>query len=206
MRKLPWIIAALAALVAVSVAVAHDKLGTGVTPAKATFTAKTASDDTQTCTAADGSVWHFTHATYTGTSTGDPQLTGDLKLRTRSVINTTTGFGWTKGEAVIRDATTDRKLARGEFIAVNTQSGVLNGFLTGNVKGSGRLLANFSASFSADGSSLSGELGGTSATSTDSAVYAGAACRPDDDNRDDDKADDKDKRHEDGKHGGKGHG
>jgi hypothetical protein len=204
MRKLTWILAALAALAVASVAVAHDKLGTGVTPAKATFTAKTATDETKTCTAADGSVWHLTHATYKGTSTGDPQLTGNLTLRTRSLINTTTGFGWTKGEAVVRDATTDQKKARGEFIAVNTQSGILNGFLTGSVRDTGRLLANFSAAFTADGSSLSGELGGTSSSSTDSAVYAGGSgCDPSDDKQAAGDDDHGDKKHEDGKRGDK---
>lgn len=179
MRTLILALAACAALAAAGVAIADHNDATGVTPAAATFTAApTADTKTQTCTDAKGDVWHITHGVYQGTATGDAALTGAITIRTESVIDTTTGYGWTNGHVRLADSS-GHATAEAQLTAVNTHNGILNGFLTGEVKGAGRLLANVNATFSSDGSSLSGELGGTSPTDADSAVYAGRpGCAP----------------------------
>jgi hypothetical protein len=63
-----------------------------------TFAATTPSHvDTRTCTTTDGKTIVTTNGTYTGTATGDADLTGAAKLQARSVINTTDGVGVVSG-------------------------------------------------------------------------------------------------------------
>lgn len=172
MKKLTWTLAAaLVALVAAGAAVAHERHGDGIKAVSTHFTAApTDRTTTKTCTepGTGGAVWHLTRGVYTGTATGD--LAGAITIRTQSTINTTTGLGFTSGKVELRDA--DGKLvAHASLDAVNTQNGVLNGFLRGRATG-GRLLANFTATFNADGSALSGDLGSQS-TGVNSAVVFG---------------------------------
>jgi hypothetical protein len=144
----------------------------------ATFTAASTTTDTKTCTGPDGQ-YSITRAKYEGTSTGDPRLTGRITIRTHSVVNLTNGFGWTKGHVWLRDAD-GKARAHARLVAVNSERGVLNGFLTGRAKGvseaapGGALLANFSAALNAAGTSLTGSLGGTSTGQNTAIVFSGA--------------------------------
>lgn len=158
-RLMTFALAALVALVVTGLAIAHGSDNKKTSPVSASFTATpTDKTTTVTCTGADGT-YNITRGNYEGTATGsDAVLTGKITLRTKSVVNTTTGYGYTEGKVTLRDADGELK-AKAHLIAVNTQKGILNGFLNGRVKGQGHLLANFSAAFNADGSSLSGELG-----------------------------------------------
>ena len=158
-RLMTFALAALVALAVTGLAIAHGSDTKKTSPVSASFTATpTEKTTTVTCTGGDGT-YNITRGSYEGTATGsDAVLTGKITLRTKSVVNTTTGYGYTEGKVTLRDA--DGKLkAKAHLIAVNTQKGILNGFLNGRVKEQGHLLANFSAAFNADGSSLSGELG-----------------------------------------------
>jgi hypothetical protein len=170
MRKLIWVAAAVAALAATGAALAHLNAGKGVTTVATTFTAKpTGATRTRTCTDASNAVWNITNGVYQGAATGD--LAGNVTIRTQSVINTTTGNGFTDGKVLLRDAGTNRLIGEANLDAVNSHDGVLDGMLQGRVPG-GRLIANFTATFANDGSSLSGSLGGGSGNNT-AVVYGG---------------------------------
>jgi hypothetical protein len=91
---------ALVALVATGFAVGkgldgNSKSARAVT---GTFTATTASKvQTRTCTTTDGKTLVTTNGTYTGTATGDADLTGNATLRATSLINTTDNIGVVSG-------------------------------------------------------------------------------------------------------------
>ena len=122
------------ALAVTGLAIAHGSDTRKTSPVSASFTATpTEKTTTVTCTGGDGT-YNITRGSYEGTATGsDAVLTGKITLRTKSVVNTTTGYGYTEGKVTLRDA--DGKLkAKAHLIAVNTQKGILNGFLNGRVK------------------------------------------------------------------------
>ncbi|HSP71103.1 MAG TPA: hypothetical protein VLN26_01980, partial [Gaiellaceae bacterium] len=171
MRKLSWLVlAAVSALLVAGVAMAHRTENKGIAAVSTTFTAKPTSDTrSRSCTDATGAVWHLDHGVYQGTATGD--LAGNVTIRTESVINTKTGFGFTQGKVLLRDASSNKLIGEANLEAVNTQSGVLEGLLEGRVTG-GKLVANFSATFANDGSSLSGAVGGGGGSNS-AIVYGG---------------------------------
>lgn len=179
-----WIgLAALVALISTGLAVAHGS-AKGTQPVSATFTAAPSPDNkTQTCKGVDGT-YNITRGTYTGTATStttppDPRLTGNITIRAKSVVNTTNGYGWTVGQVELRNPASGKLKGKANLSAVNTQNGVLNGFLLGRVHDPGAaLVANFSAAFSADGKSLSGELGGeaTVAPKNSAILFSGTGC------------------------------
>lgn len=176
-RFTTFALAALAALVVAGLAIAQGGETRKTSPVSATFTAAlTEKTTTVQCIGGDGT-YDITRGVYEGTATGaDAVLTGKISLRTKSVVNTTTGYGYTEGKVTLRDA--DGKLkAKARLVAVNTQKGTLNGFLDGRVKEQGHLLANFSAAFNANGSSLSGELGAEAPVAPqNSAIVTSGSC------------------------------
>lgn len=181
-RLTTFALAALAALVVAGLAIANGGDTKKTSPVSATFiAAPTEKTTTVQCIGGDGT-YNITRGVYEGTSTGsDAALTGKISLRTKSVVNTTTGYGYTEGKVTLRDA--DGKLkAKARLVAVNTQKGILNGFLNGRVKEQGHLLANFSAAFNADGSSLSGQLGADAPIAPqNSAIVTSGSCERSDD-------------------------
>lgn len=173
------------ALVLTGFAVAKVKESKKTAAVEATFTATATADrKTRQCTGADGT-YNVTRGVYEGTAAGDPLLAGKVTVRTESVVNATSGLGWTKGHVAFRDA--DGKLkAKASLVAVNTGSTNLNGFLNGRVKEGGHLLANFSAAFSADGSTLTGALG--SGAAVNSAILTKGGCAREESDDDEKKA------------------
>jgi hypothetical protein len=101
MRKLTYAIVTLVALAVTSIAVAHGIEGAKSAKAVAgTFTAAastTSSTSTRTCTTTDGKTIVQTDGQYTGAAAGDPDFTGPITLRARSVINTTDNVGVVDG-------------------------------------------------------------------------------------------------------------
>ncbi len=188
MRMTRWISLALAAVMALAVAgiaVAHKSSQSGKTePTQATFTATPDAEKTKTrqCTGEDGT-YNVTKGVYKGTSTGDPRLTGNILIKTQSVVNLDNGLGWTKGRVFLRDADTGKLKANAGLDAVNTQRGKLDGFLKGHARDTGgkghlSLLANFSATFNADGTQLTGELGSEAPVPPqNSAILHGKPCK-----------------------------
>lgn len=186
-RSISFALALLVALVVTGFAVAQAKQSRQTDAVAATFTA-TATERTKTrqCTGADGT-YDVTRGVYEGTATGDPLLAGKIVIRTESVVNATSGLGWTKGHVALRDA--DGKLkAKASLVAVVSGGTALNGFMNGRVKEGGHLLANFSAALGADGSSLTGALGSGAALNT-AVLTKGSCARVKDEDADEKKAD-----------------
>ena len=167
MKRTILVAAALAALVASSVAVAHLKSG-NVTPVSATLSAPTTahlSTRTLTC---DGQTIEISTGRYTGTSVSTtPDLAGPVDLRVHSVYNTTTKVGWVNGSLRI-GAADDRSKA--SFTAINSD-GKLDGWLRGNAgRRDGSVFGSISGSFSRTGGLTNGQLG--TGTGANTAVLA----------------------------------
>ena len=162
MRRLIFAAAAVAALVAASVAVANGIGGAKTARSVAgTFSATSANVSTRTCTTTDGKSLAITDARYTGTATGDADLTGPITLRARSVINTTDSVGVVDGWLKI-DVASGRDTTAG-YTAVYDH-GNIAGVAAGRAHDpAARLVANLSAGFSAAGGFTGGKLGGGTA-------------------------------------------
>ena len=181
MRRLRlWLLIASAlALVAAGAAVAHGKRGKAQTdPAASTLAATQKQITNKTCTGEDGEYRAF-HGKWTGTATGDPRLTGALKLRAHGLINTTTGDGQLTGWLSIRG--TD-KGAFAKVVAVYND-GKLIGYVIGWARdkatpgaeatsGSGRLLGTFAGTLGADGA-LAAQIDGAGTTTADANIQSG---------------------------------
>ena len=102
MRKMTFAAVVLVALVATSFAVAHGIEGAKSAKAVAgTFSATGTSTSSRTCTTTDGKTIVVTEGKYTGLAAGDPDLTGAITLRARSVVNTTDNVGTVGGRLTI---------------------------------------------------------------------------------------------------------
>src|SRR5437667_2592174 len=159
MRRLLLVAAAIAALTAASVAVAEGIEGAKTAKSVAgTFSATSATVSTRTCTTSDGKALAITNAKYTGTASGDPDLTGPITLRARSVINTTDNVGVVEGALRI-----DVASGRDTFATYSTvyDHGNVAGLAIGRAHDpSPRLVASMSAGFSANGGFTGGKFGG----------------------------------------------
>jgi hypothetical protein len=176
MRKLTFAAVVLVALMATSYAVAHGIEGAKSAKAVAgTFSATGTSTLTRTCTTTDGKTIVVTDGKYTGVAAGDPDLTGPITLRARSVINTTDNVGSVDGRFTIDVA--NGKNTDGSYSAVYDH-GAIAGLAVGKAhQPNAKLLANLSATFSATTGFTSAKLGG--GTAGGSAVELGAgSCKP----------------------------
>ena len=144
----------------------------------ASWTARATQTSVTSCQGADGA-YRIVRGTYRGTSTGGAALEGTVEVRTKTVVNVDTGRGWTAGTLVVRNAVGKLK-ATMNLIAVNGETGKVNGFLLGRtLRPSAKLLANFSGTLTTDWSTLTGELGGgESATRTAVAYRSGCVQAP----------------------------
>ena len=167
MRRLTFIAAGLAALLATSIAVAHGIDGAKSAKAvAATFSASAGSTSSRSCTTTDGKTSTITSGRYSGTATGDPDLTGPITLTAHSVVNTTDGVGVVDGQLRI-----DVSGSRGTFAAYSVvyDHGNVAGLAGGRAHDPGaRLVANLSAAFNPTTGFTSGKIGG--GTSGGSAV------------------------------------
>ncbi len=176
MRKLTFTAVVLVALIAASYAVANGIEGAKSAKAVAgTFSATGTSTSSRTCTTTDGKTIVVTDGKYTGVAAGDPDLTGPITLRARSVVNTTDNVGTVDGRFSIDVA--DGKNTGGSYSAVYDH-GAIAGLATGKAhQPNGKLIANLSATFSAASGFTGGKLGG--GTAGGSAVMIGAgSCKP----------------------------
>ena len=174
MKKSIFAVAALVALVASSVAVAHLKSG-NVTAVSATLSAPTTSHLTTRTLTCNGQTIEISEGRYTGTSVSTtPDLAGPVELRVHSVYNTTTKLGWVDGNLKIR-ATDDRSNAH--FSAINSD-GKLDGWLSGGAgHRDGIVFGSLSGSFSKSAGLTDGQLG--TGTGANTAVLANRTdCNP----------------------------
>jgi hypothetical protein len=156
MKKTLFALAAVGALVASSVAVAHLKAG-NVSAVSATLSATTTahlSTRTLTC---DGQTIEISTGRYTGTATSTtPDLAGPVELRVTSVYNATKKLGWLNG--TLRIAAADNR-SKSYFSAVNTD-GKLDGWLRGNAgRRDGAVFGSLTGTFSKTGGLTDGQLG-----------------------------------------------
>lgn len=174
MRRLTFITAGLVALVGASVAVAHGIDGAkAARRVSATFSANAGTVTSRTCTTSDNKTIVVTNGTYTGAATGDADLTGNVTLRARSVVNTTDGVGVVDGALRVK---TNGKDTTAAFSAVY-DGGKFAGLAVGKAHTpAARIVANISATFT-PGTSMSGKIGG--GTDGGSAVELGpGSCKP----------------------------
>jgi hypothetical protein len=161
-RKFTLLAVSLAALAVTAAAVAH---GIGNTKSAKLVTGQFAAtnvtkNETRTCTSSDGKAISITNAAYTGTATGDSDLTGNATVQLHALINTTDGVGAVSGWIKI-DTAADRD-TKAHFDAVYDH-GNIAGLAAGHASTeSVGLLANFSAGFTAAGGLTGGKFGGTS--------------------------------------------
>jgi hypothetical protein len=176
MRKLTFAAVVVVALVATSFAVAHGIEGAKSAKAVAgTFSATGTSTSSKTCTTTDGKTIVVTDGKYTGVAAGDPDLTGPITLRARSVVNTTDNVGSVDGRFSI-DVANGRN-TDAVYSAVYDH-GAIAGLAVGKAhQPNGKLIANLSATFSAASGFSGAKLGG--GTSGGSAVEVGpGSCKP----------------------------
>jgi hypothetical protein len=153
---------ALAALVVAGVAAAARHRTQSSQAVTASFAAASISHaNSKTCTAADGT-YRETTATYSGTATSsDPRLNGQLTIRAHSVVDTTTGIGWTEGSFRVRGS--------GAGSHGTLHAAVSGTHAVGSVVGSvdhaqGKLVASVAAEFTQDAGFTTGALGSGSVT------------------------------------------
>jgi hypothetical protein len=176
MRKLTFAAVVIVALVATSFAVAHGIEGAKSAKAVAgTFSATGTSTSSKTCTTTDGKTIVVTDGKYTGVAAGDPDLTGPITLRARSVVNTTDNVGTVDGRFSI-DVANGRN-TDAVYSAVYDH-GAIAGLAVGKAhQPNSKLMANLSATFSAASGFTGAKLGG--GTSGGSAVeVAAGGCKP----------------------------
>ena len=167
MKRFVLITAALGALVATGVAVAHLKAA-DVTAASATLSATTPSNvQTRTYTC-DGQTFEITTGRWAGTATSTTaDLNGAAVLHLKSVYNATKKLGWIDGRLTI--AAADGRTHAG-ISGVNTD-GKLDAWVRGSAgRGDGTLFGSLSGSFSKTGGLTDGAIG--TGTGTNAAVIA----------------------------------
>ena len=156
MKRIVWIVAALATLAVSGAAVAHLK-SADVSAVSATFTAATASHlQTRSYTCA-GDTIEVTSARYTGTAVSTtPDLAGAAELRVQSTYNATKKLGWVNGSLKIAASDDHSRL---QFTAVNSD-GKLDGWIRGQAgRGDGTVFGSLSSSFTAAGGFTNGAIG-----------------------------------------------
>jgi hypothetical protein len=175
MRKLSLTLVGLAALVATSVAVAHGIEGAKTAKSvTATFSATAGSVTTRTCTTSDNKTIAVTDGKYTGSASGDSDLTGAITLRARSVVNTTDKVGTVTGAFRIDTSGRD---TTGAFSTVYS-NGAIAGLAVARAHSPGaKVVGNVSATFDPAAGFSSGKVGG--GTTGGIAVEIGTgSCKP----------------------------
>jgi hypothetical protein len=176
MRKFIYAGAAVVALVATSVAVAHGIEGAKSSKAvAATFSATGSNASSRTCTTTDNKTIVVTDGKYTGTAaSGDSELAGAITLRARSVINTTDQVGTVAGTLRVNASGKDTLAA---YSAVYDH-GTIAGLAVGRAhQPNARLVANLSATFDAASGFTNGKIGGGTAAGSAIELAAGS-CKP----------------------------
>jgi len=180
-RTLTLASAALVALVATGLAVAHGIEGTKSAKAVAGGFATGAPSQfkTRSCTTSDGKTLVATEGVYSGTATGatagDADFAGPITVRARSLINSTDGIGVVSGTLRIDVASGGDTVAHFDTVY---NGGSIAGLASGHAQDPhAKLLANVSSSFSPTAGFGGGKLGG--GTNGGAAVELGPGkCEP----------------------------
>ncbi|MER3487898.1 MAG: hypothetical protein C4307_03780 [Chloroflexota bacterium] len=149
-------------LAGAGVAIADSVGAKSIAQLTATFTATTVSDlSSRTCTNTDGT-WVDTRARYTGISTSaNPDLSGPLTLRARSLINTTKNLGLIEARGQVDVSSGPDTVIRLDGVYAG---GKVSGLLVGRGHApSVRLVGDVSSDFGASTGFANGKIGGTDA-------------------------------------------
>ena len=177
MKRFTLVAAALAALVATSVAVANGWRAADVAAVSATLTATTPTNvrtSTQTC---NGQTIEVTTGRWAGTATSStPDLAGPVDLSLKSVYNVTKNLGWIEGKLKI--AASDGR--SGANITGINSNGTIDAWLRGHAgKGDGAILGSLTGSFSKTGGLTAGAIGAGAGADAALLVNAVRCDRPD---------------------------
>jgi hypothetical protein len=176
MLRIRWL-AVTAAVGSFGAGVAVAASTSETTPVTGDFTASIVSQKQRQC---DADHLKFRVA-FQGTQTSsDPRLTGNLRARVRSIVNTTNGYGWTTAKVAIRDAATGKPKFHGHVVGVIEPGGGVEGLIAGRTTGPGsvRLLANFNAQQDLATGAVTGEFGkDTESGATKDPAILTNACR-----------------------------
>jgi hypothetical protein len=181
MRKVTLAIAAFVALAATSVAVAHGIEGAKSAKSVAgTFSAAAGTVSSKTCTTTDGKTIVVTQGKYTGTASGDADLTGAVTIEARSTVNTTDNIGTVSGALSVGDtrATSKSALLVNLSATFAPATGFTGGKIGGGTSGGSAVeIGGTSCKASGDGGSERSSARGTiSALSSTSITVAGVTC------------------------------
>jgi hypothetical protein len=118
-----------------------------------------------------------------GTSTGDPRLSGEFEIRIYLIVNLANGVGIEEGTFRVRDLATGRLKARGKLEDAGTAE-ISQGVLFGRVhddgagpdetRGDGQIIANFRTTFGPE--SITTQIGGTTSDGRIPAVVWSGHC------------------------------
>jgi hypothetical protein len=172
-RRYALIAAALGALVATSVAVAHGWRAGDVAAVSATLTATTPTNVQTSTFTCDGDTIEVTTGRWSGTAASSTEdLAGAADLHLKSVYNVTKNLGWVDGKLKIRAA--DGKTVA--HVAGVNSGGTLDAWLRGHAgKGDGTLLGSLTGTFSKTGGLTGGAIG--SGSGADAAILVdGVRC------------------------------
>ena len=177
MRSMRWLaIAAAAGSCSAGVAIAASQ-STETSPITADFEASVVSQKQRQC---DADHLRF-RVTFEGSQTSsDPRLSGKLVARAHSVVNTETGYGFTRAKVRVSDPASGRPKFNGHAVAVIEPDGGSEGLLSGRTVGPGsmRLLANFNLQQDQTTGAITGELGkDTESGATKDPAVLTNACR-----------------------------
>jgi hypothetical protein len=164
---LPVVVAFAAAGIAIAAT------SSGAQAASATFAATTVSNSkVVSCSVNGGDTLASTVATYKGTaSSADDRLAGDITIRARSLVDTTTGLGRVVG--VFRISSGNGNTAHGKIDAAFA-SGAASGLVTGRVRDpGGRLVLTLSSPFDPSSGFQSGSKLGTGSVAGAGVVLSG---------------------------------
>ena len=184
--KLWLLIVGALALVVTGAAIAHGKRDKTHSDSAATTLAAAADVGIKntTCTGQDGAYREF-WSKASGTATGDPRLSGSLRLVAHGVINTTTDRGQVTGWLKVRG---ERNAAKARFVAVH-RDGRLEGYVIGwvhdktegaaeDVSGGGRLLGTLTGSIAPNGA-FTGKIGGNDPLMASARIQSGGCAHRD---------------------------
>jgi hypothetical protein len=175
---------ALGALGVIAAAVAANGRQPDTDSVMATVVFSHVEGKTRSCEGVDGE-YAEQHVTVTGTSTGDPRLSGQVKFSVSVIVNVENGVGTEDGTLKIRDSQTGRTKVKARVKDAGVTE-IWQGLAFGQVRdrgsggeetsGTGDIHANYRITFMPNGAVVM-QIGGTSADGRQPGVIFSGKCR-----------------------------
>jgi hypothetical protein len=127
------------------------------------------------CVGAEGDPWGEDEVTFTGSSAGDPELTGRIEMNVRDLFSFVTNVGPSIATLIIRDPATGREKMRGSYTGWGPPGDVIyiQATVVGRVNGEngGKLIAGWTVLYKDGG--VYGEFDGAPIGPVPAGVYSG---------------------------------